>query len=196
MADEKKSEEVMNPKAENSILPVGESEQKNEEKKDVVSEKKKKVIPKLFFNRDNRILVNINAYHDSKTGELSFVTVNDKDEADEEENEGGLYIKMNYKFWFSYCPYNDLNRYRSRSMIYNSEDQINTVNLMVLHEYLLIFHLVDWNLTDEEGKKIELEFDPNKALSDKSLKLIYTLPPVLIDTVLTPYERKIGVNNA
>ena len=60
-------------------------------------------------------------------------------------------------------------------------------------EFFLVFHLVDWNLTDENGKKVELKFDPNKALSDESLKLIYTLPNTLLDVVLTTYEKKMSL---
>ena len=47
--------------------------------------------------------------------------------------------------------------------------------------------------TDENGKKVELKFDPNKALSDESLKLIYTLPNTLLDVVLTTYEKKMSL---
>ena len=78
-------------------------------------------------------------------------------------------------------------------MIYNSEDQNNTINELRLREFFLVFHLVDWNLTDEDGKKVELKFDPNKALSDESLKLIYTLPNTLLDVVLTTYEKKMSL---
>ena len=60
-------------------------------------------------------------------------------------------------------------------------------------QFFLVFHLVDWNLTDENGKKVELKFDPNKALSDESLKLIYTLPNTLLDVVLTTYEKKMSL---
>ena len=64
---------------------------------------------------------------------------------------------------------------------------------MRLREFFLVFHLVDWNLTDEDGKKIELKFDPNKSLSDESLDLIYTLPSMLLDVVLATYERKMSL---
>lgn len=77
-------------------------------------------------------------------------------------------------------------------MIYNTEDQNNTINEIRLREFFLVFHLLDWNLTDDDGKKIELKFDTNKALSDESLNLIYTLPHNLIDVVLTTFERKIA----
>jgi hypothetical protein len=105
-----------------------------------------------------------------------------------------MFTKVTYKFWFSRCPFNKLNRYRSRSMIYNSEDQNNTINELQLREYFLVYHLVDWDLKDENGDKIKLKFDPNESLSDETLELIYTLPTILIDTVLVAYEKKASIN--
>lgn len=155
-------------------------------------EKAKKVAPKLFFKQDSKVEVSINGYHNNETGELAFALPADDKNADADAF-GDMFTKVNYKFWFSRCPYDKYNRYRTRSMIYNSEDQNNTINELKLREYFLVFHLVDWNIVGEDGKKIELKFDPNKALSDESLELIYTLPTTLIDSVLTSYERKMSL---
>ena len=165
---------------------------KSTARKGTKEEVKKHAPPRLFFKQDSKVEISINGYHNNETGELAFaLPADDKDSNDESFNE--LFTKVNYKFWFSRCPYDKYNRYRSRSMIYNSEDQNNTINELRLREFFLVFHLVDWNLTDEDGKKIELKFDPNKALSDESLQLIYTLPNVLLDVVLTTYEKKMSL---
>ena len=153
---------------------------------------KKKVAPKIFFKQDSKVEISINGYHSNETGELSFALPADDDDY-HSETFLESFTKVNYKFWFSRCPYDKFNRYRNRCMIYNAEDQNNTVNELKLREFLLIFHLLDWNLTDENGKKIELKFDPNKALSDESLKLIYTLPTMLLDVVLSLYEKKMSL---
>ena len=58
-------------------------------------------------------------------------------------------------------------------MVYNSSDRSNSVNLLKLREYFWLFHLVDWNYTDDEGNKIKLKHDPNGALADESLDLLY-----------------------
>ena len=157
------------------------------------TEEKKKVAPKIFFKKDSKVEVSVNGYHNNETGELAFALPADDKEANNDDTFGELFTKVNYKFWFSRCPYDKYNRYRTRSMIYNSEDQNNTVNELRLREFFLVFHLVDWNLTDEDGKKIELKFDPNKALSDESLNLIYTLPNTLLDVVLSTYEKKMSL---
>lgn len=153
-------------------------------------ETKKKTLPKLFFDTEAKIEVSVDGYHNNETGELVFVLPSD-DTSEETFTE--LFTRVIYKFWFTRVSYDKLNRYRTRSMIYNSEDQNNTINELRLREFFLVYHLVDWNLTDESGNKIEMKFDPNKALSDQTLKTIYQLPPNLIDSVLNIYEKKMSL---
>lgn len=191
MDEEKKEEVTVEQKPVEAVAetkPESVAEKKEPKKK----EPKKKAAPRIFFKQDSRVEISINGYHNNDTGELAFaIPADDKDTND--DSFGELFTKVNYKFWFSRCPYDKYNRYRTRSMIYNSEDQNNTINELRLREFFLVFHLVDWNLTDEDGKKVELKFDPNKALSDESLKLIYTLPNTLLDVVLTTYEKKMSL---
>ena len=175
------------------IKEVKKKEEKMEKKAEVKETKKKIVAPKLFFKENDKIEISLDAYHNNETGELSFVVPSDNTDFKDDTSLNELFNKVVYKFWFTRIPYDKLNRYRSRSMIYNSEDQNNTINELRLREFFLIFHLVDWNITDENGEKIELTFDMNKTLSDESLKLIYSLPSSLIDTVLTTFERKLGL---
>lgn len=191
VVEEQKVETSVNEvkKVETSTNTTSETK-KETETKESSKETKKVVKPKLFYKADERVLVAVNGYHNKETGELALVLPVDNEEKNETFDD--LFIKVEYKFWFSRVPYDKLNRYRSRSMIYNTEDQNNTINEIRLREFFLVFHLLDWNLTDDDGKKIELKFDTNKALSDESLSLIYTLPHNLIDVVLTTFERKIS----
>ena len=162
---------------------------KKEEKQEI-----KKALPFIFSKKDEKIEISVEGYHSNETGELNFVLLTENDEQIANEQLDKLFTKVNYKFWFSRCPYNKLNRYRTRSMIYNSEDQNNTINELQLREFFLVYHLIDWNLTDQNGEKISLKFDTNGALSDSTLELIYTLPSVLIDTVLNAYEKKSSIS--
>lgn len=194
VVEEQKVETSVNEesKVETSVnnTPKTKEEEKKTEMTETSKETKKVVKPKLFYKADERVLIAVNGYHNKETGELALVLPVDNEEKNETFDD--LFIKVEYKFWFSRVPYDKLNRYRSRSMIYNTEDQNNTINEIRLREFFLVFHLLDWNLTDDDGKKIELKFDTNKALSDESLSLIYTLPHNLIDVVLTTFERKIA----
>lgn len=187
-ADEQTKEVVDNPtNGEPTATAMAVKEEKKEEP--VV----KKAAPRIFFKQDSKVEISINGYHNNETGELAFALPADDKDANDNGNFNDLFTIVNYKFWFSRCPYDKYNRYRTRSMIYNSEDQNNTINELKLREFFLVFHLVDWNLTDEEGNKVKLKFDPNGALSDESLRLIYTLPNTLLDVVLTSYERKMSL---
>jgi len=189
------SEEVNEVLIEETVEKTEKTETKKVTKKAEKTETKKpKVMPFLFTNENTRVEVSVDGYHSKETGELKFVLVANEKEDEDELDEDSLFTKVNYKFWFTRIPYDKLNRYRTNSMIYNSEDQNNTINELKLREFFLVFHLVDWNLTDAEGNKIELKFDPNKALSDKSLELIYTIPSILIDTVLATFERKMAIS--
>jgi len=183
MSEEAKKE------SEGTIVPESQVQ-----RQEPAEEPRKKVAPRIFFNKDSRIEVSVNGYHNNETGELAFaVPVENEATIDTENAFGELFTKVNYKFWFTRCTYDKYNRYRTHSMRYNIEDKTNTINEVRLREFFLVFHLVDWNLTDEDGKKIELKFDPNKSLSDESLDLIYTLPSVLLDVVLATYERKMSL---
>lgn len=158
----------------------------------VVEKKPKKLAsPKLFFKPDEKIEITINGYHSIETGDLVLVLPTDDDNAEDALND--VFQKVVYKFWFTRVTYDKLNRYRTRSMIYNSEDQNNTINELRLREFMLVYHLVDWNLQDEKGEKIPLKFDTSKALSNESLELIYTLPPNLVDVMLVTYEKKMSL---
>ena len=165
------------------------------------AEPQKKAAPRLFFDEDSRVEVSINGYHSNQTGELAFAvpvdSVTDEDAIDQNNVLGeifneNLFSKVNYKFWFSRCPYDRYNNYRRTAVRYNQEDQSTTLDEIRLREFLLVYHLVDWNLTDNEGVKIELKFDPKKALSDESLRIIYRLPSKLLDVVLSTYEKKMA----
>ena len=154
---------------------------------------KEKKKPRLFFKKDERILVTINGYLSNETGELSFVVADENDTNTSEGLINDMFTKVPYKFWFTRCTYDRLNRFRSRSMIYNAEDQNNTINEIRLREFFLMFNLVDWNITDDDGNKIPLTFDTNNALSDESIQLAYSLPSNLMDAALISYERKMGI---
>lgn len=188
--DEVKNDEVVDTTIKNEAAPAPKADEKKEPAK-------KKATPRIFFKEDSRVCVTINGYHSNETGDLSFV-VAEEDEKESVLNDNAdtikaMFTKVPYKFWFTRCSYDKLNRYRSRSMIYNQEDQNNTVNEPRLREFLLVFHLVDWDLKDEDGNKIELTFDPNKVLSDNSLKIVYSLPAILIDAALVSYEKKMSI---
>ena len=152
--------------------------------------KNSKIVPKIFMKKDEKIHVEVVGFHHIETGELLFVQPK---EYFEEENFDNVFIKKDYDFVFTRISYDKLNRYKTRSMIYNTQDKNNTINMLKLREYFLIYHLVDWNLCDEEENKIELKFDPNGSLSDDSIEMFNLLPPIMLDLVFAIFEKKMNI---
>lgn len=157
-----------------------------------IDETPKKFVPKVFMSKDAKIECAVKAFYDLETGALEHVIPYDGNETTDEEILAKYGIAV-HKFWFSRVSYNKLNSYRNQSMIYNKEDKINTINLVKLHEYFWIFHLVDWNLTDEYGNAMKLKFDPNKALSDESIERLYSIPASILDMVMLMFDKKISI---
>lgn len=149
-----------------------------------------KIVPKIFMSKDSKIKIELTSFYNNLTGEMVMVFPK---EYVSDESFDNIFTKLEHEFVFTRVSYDRLNKYRSRSMIYNSEDKTNTINDLTLREYLLVYHLVDWNLVDEKGKKIDLKFDPNGALASETLQLIYQLPPNLLDMVLTNYEKRMNI---
>ena len=93
------------------------------------------------------------------------------------------------EFVFSVPNYEDMSTYRQRSSIFRREIQQTIVDKISLRNFLLVWHLKEWNLTDEEGKKIALACDANGPLSDESTAVVYALSPTLVDVVMTVLEK-------
>ena len=93
------------------------------------------------------------------------------------------------EFAFSMPNYEDMSTYRQRSSVYRREAQQMMVDKISLRNFLLVWHLKDWNLTDEEGKKVVLTFDPQGCLADESTAAVYALSTTLLDVVMTIFEK-------
>lgn len=156
---------------------------------------KKKIAPKLFIKPSDRITIKVTGYYDNMDGEFVFVVPdNINSELPQVDSLEDLWTAVKHEFVFTRISYDRLNRYRNNSMIYNSEANNNTINLIKLRDFFLVYHLVDWNLTDEDGQKIPLKFDANGALSDESLSLIYSLQPMVLDLIFSLLEKKMNIS--
>jgi hypothetical protein len=94
-------------------------------------------------------------------------------------------------FEFSVPNYEDMSTYRQRSSVYRREAQQVIVDKLQLRNFMLVWHLKDWNLTDEDGKKVDLALDSNGSLSEESLAMVYAISPTLLDVVMTIFEKEI-----
>ena len=94
-------------------------------------------------------------------------------------------------FEFSLPTYEDMSTYRKRSSMWRRDAQQTVVDRLELRNFILVWHLKDWSLTDEDGKKVALEHDENGALSDECVARAYAVNPTLIDVVMTLFEKEI-----
>jgi hypothetical protein len=94
-------------------------------------------------------------------------------------------------FEFSIPNYEDMSSYRQRSAVFRREAGQTIVDKLQLRNHLLVWHLKGWNLTDDDGKKIPLTFDPNGSMSEESLSLVYAMSPTLLDVVMTVFEKDV-----
>ena len=143
--------------------------------------------PRIFMGADEKIVCEVNGFYDKETGFLEFVIPGAVARTAEQFN------IVKHEFVFSRIPYDRLNTYRTQSMMYNHEDRTSSVNVLKLRDFFWVFHLVDWNFTDGEGVKIPLTRDPNQALSDESLAMLYRLPASVLDTAMGILERRINI---
>lgn len=169
------------------------SEEVNQEKVDVPVEENVESVPKtshkpiFFMGKNEKIECVVTGFYNQETGMLEFCIPG------ENKSDTERFNVMKHVFYFKRVPYDRLNTYRTQSMVYNPSDRSNTVNILKLRDFLWLFHLVDWNYTDEDGKKIELKRDPNDALTDEALELLYQIPASILDTAIGLFERRINI---
>lgn len=142
----------------------------------------------IVFTPPESIEVNVYGYYRADDGTLAFVSPNPPI-----EDSPAAYTVLLHQFMFSHTPYNELNSYRTQSLIHNAIDKTSTINQLKLRDFLWVWHLKDWNYTNEDNAPIPLTFDPNGALSDNSLNQLYTIPANVLDLAISLYERKINI---
>ena len=92
-------------------------------------------------------------------------------------------------FEFSLPNYEDMSTYRQRSATFRKEAQQVIVDKLHLRNHLLVWHLKDWSITDDKGKKVKLEHEDTGALTDESVAKVYAINPTMLDVVLTLFEK-------
>ena len=94
-------------------------------------------------------------------------------------------------FEFSIPNYEDMSTYRQRSASWRRDAQQVVVDKLQLRNFLLVWHLKDWSVPDENGNKVVLKFEENGTLADESMAQVYALMPTLLDIVLTVFEKDV-----
>lgn len=194
--------EAAQPVAASVSVPVEPDEEKRSGVKDmaqnpeaIAAEKDKPKVdkpsakPSFFVKKSARHVVKMDVLTSKEDGRVVSVSrsglgLNFKEDFSE-------MVHTELRFEFSIPNYEDMSTYRQRSAVYRREAQQVIVDKLLLRNFLLVWHLKDWNMEDETGKKIELTFDPNGSMTEESLAVVYALSPTLLDVVMTQYEKEI-----
>jgi len=143
--------------------------------------------PSFFVKKNSRHVITMDVLTSKEDGRI--VSVSKAGLGIDFKKDFSFLVHTVLTFDFSFPNYEDMSTYRQRSSVYRREAQQVIVDKVQLRNYLLVWHLKDWNMVDDEGKKITLTFESTGALSDESLAVIYGLWSTLMDVVMTVYEK-------
>lgn len=138
---------------------------------------------KIFLDDDSRIKIEIDIFSDKKTGKIVNVFKKGMLKIDDVKN---IFGYTSEEFEFSIPSFEDVTLYRQQS----SNNINRTVDKSFFRNFLVSMHLKDWSLKDEKGNKINLDFDINGGLTQKSSRIVNRVPTVIWDLVLTIFERE------
>lgn len=149
----------------------------------------KECLPSFFVKKSDRHRVEVDILSSTRDGKITSVS------------RVGLGLNFQKEFpylrhekvWFEFSlpNYEDMSTYRQRSASWKREAQQTIVDKLSLRNFLLVWHLKDWSLKDENGNKVVLEQEENGALTDESVAKVYAVSPTLIDVVMTLLEKDI-----
>ena len=158
------------------------------EKEKPKDETKKDALPSFFVSKEDRRRIEVDILSSKEDGKIMSVT------------RTGLGLDFEeFRFlrhetvWFEFTipTYENMSNYRQRSGVYRREAGQILVDRIQLRNYLMVWHLKDWSLTDRDGNKVELTHDADGALSDESVEKLYAIHTTILDVVLTVLEKDI-----
>jgi len=159
-----------------------------EKEKAKPEEGKAEVMPSFFIDKASKHRVEIDVLSSKQDGKIMSVSRTGL-ELDFEKD--FAYLQHNVA-WFDFTlpTYEDMSSYRTRCAIFRREVGQMLVDKLQLRNYLLVWHLKDWSLTDKNGKVV-LNQDKDGSLDNESVQKVYSLHPTIIDVMLTIFEKDI-----
>lgn len=146
--------------------------------------------PSFFVDSEERHRVEVDILFDKKTGKIMAISRSDIGVDFDSDN---LSILGHTVEWleFTVPNYDDMATYRQRCSVFNSQAERLLQDGVQLRRFILAWHLKDWSMRDEQGNKIELSFNSEGGLSKESLDIVYKAMPILLDVVLTIFEKDV-----
>lgn len=172
------------------------SEENTDKVEVVVEEVKKEVVdtakfsgvavkPKIFVDLNEKINVDVEVVSDSSNGRVEFVVPKNNITKDD----SGFFTFTPLHFEFSFPTYDQISMYRQRSTTSNGKIDEN-----IFRSFLMVNHLKDWDMADENNNKVILDFEINGELSRDTLVSINRVPTIVWDTVLTIFQKEAKIS--
>jgi hypothetical protein len=165
--------------------------QEEVQQESVVEEVKVAMKPKLFMNVNEIIDVNVYVVYDDKGDIVSILSDTSKGALNVLDE---LFEHETLTFNFSKPGYNEINNYRKLAQEFNPMTKTVIVNELSMRDLFIVNHLKDWNLTDDNNEKIQLNFNVEEILSDESIEQVYKIHPTIMDIALTEYQKKMVIH--
>lgn len=143
---------------------------------------KEEVKPQMFLEENSQVRIDIEVLSDRKTGKI--ISVFKKGALDFDDIKD-VFCKTYQWFEFTIPSFEDVSFYRQRSSV----NQQRLVDKNLFRNFIIAKHLKDWSL-ENDGKKIELDFEFDGNLSKESIRFVNRVPTIIWDVVLTAFERE------
>jgi hypothetical protein len=150
-------------------------------------DKAKTVLPKLFVKTDVLEEVQVEVVYNPFDGEVLSITQPDV------LNIGalsGLGV-VRYKFKFSPVSYDQMMFYKRASSRFDQQAKEMMVDRSQLRSFLMINHLRETDMNDEDGQPFKIELDDRGNMSTKTLQRLYKTIPVLLESVMEIFEKRL-----
>ena len=145
--------------------------------------------PRLFTTPTDQVQVEVHVMFRQDNGEVLSVFSSDvKIDLDKLTRFLGHQL---LQFTFSKPQYPQIARYRQRSTVLYPDTNTTMVDNGKLRDFLMVYHLRGWNIAGEDGAPLQIKIDPNGAVANETLDVVYSLHPSIIDVVMTTLERKL-----
>lgn len=150
-----------------------------------------KVRPKFFVKPERRRRIEVEILSDPKTGDIQMIAPKSEALKALRLERLGEFVHTSHWFEFSIPDYQQMTEYRERCSIVREENEKIFVDPIRLRQFIIIRHLKEWSLTDENGDPCPLVRNVDGSLTSESQDVIYSLPSILVDVVMTAYERDV-----
>lgn len=165
---------------------VNDSNSGTELKDDQTSQKK--ASPKFFVKPDKTLRIEVDILSDPDDGQIHLIV--QKNEALKALNidKLGNFVHTSHWFEFSVPNYAQMSEYRERCSVLGNADKFVVDNIR-LRQFILLRHLREWSLTDDDGNIMPLAKNADGSLTLESENSIMSLPNSLIDVVMNAFEK-------